>query len=70
MIRHQVEAVQRRVTATSTSTVLVLEILIKSSHTPVATCYSDARVRRTRVVPAPPELFNEHIVLYHLLFSL
>jgi hypothetical protein len=33
-------------------------------------CYSGTRVRRTRVVPTPAELFKEHIVLYHLLSSL
>jgi hypothetical protein len=33
-------------------------------------CYSDAHVRRTRVVPTPAELFKEHIILYHFLFSL
>jgi hypothetical protein len=33
-------------------------------------CYSDARVRRTRVVPTPAELFKEHIVLYHFVSAL
>ena len=33
-------------------------------------CYSNARVCRTQVVPTPAELFKDHIVLYHFLFSL